>query len=317
MPRPQRDPITFSFGTMNRLILQFTADLHLKSYSENSIQNHRLDLLRFKEWLEPREMADLDGLRRITTEEMVQYQAHLSHRLKPRSVNRHLSSLKLYFRFMELSGLISANPMDRVIYPKFWTDLPAMLTPGEVGALLEAPDESHYLGLRDRAMLELLYSSGLKLNELTALNADSVQLNLRFVKLMGKRERMVPITDRAGLLLGRYMETARLARLLHPQEPCLFPGRNGTRISRIGVWKLIKKHALQAGIDKNFNARTLRHAFAIHLILGGMDLDAIKFLFGYQELEATALYAHVNSPDFRRAYRAYHPLAASQNSPIT
>ena len=86
---------------MNRLILQFTADLHLKSYSENSIQNHRLDLLRFKEWLEPRELADLDGLRRITTEEMVHYQAHLSHRLTPRSVNRHLSSLQLHFRFME------------------------------------------------------------------------------------------------------------------------------------------------------------------------------------------------------------------------
>ena len=301
---------------MNRLILQFTADLHLKRYSENSIQNHRLDLLRFKEWLEPREMADLDGLRRITTEELVQYQAHLSRRLKPRSVNRHLSSLKLYFRFMEVSGLISTNPMDNVIYPKFWTDLPAMLTPGEVGALLEAPDESHYLGLRDRAMLELLYSSGLKLNELTALDADSVRLDLRFVKLMGKRERMVPITDRAGSLLTRYMETARPARLLYPEEPCLFPGRNGTRISRVGVWKVIKKHARHAGIDKNFNARTLRHAFAIHLILGGMDLDAIKFLFGYRELEATALYAHVNSPDFRRAYRAFHPLAASQNPPV-
>ncbi len=296
---------------MNRLILQFAADLHLKQYSDNSIQNHRLDMLRFKEWLDGREQGTPEALRRMGPGGIAEYQAHLAERLRPRSVSRHLSTLKLFFRFLETAGLIGANPTDQVAFPKYWIDVPGMLTPGEVTALLEAPDEAHYLGLRDRAMLELLYSSGLKLNELIALDLSSLELELRFLRVGGKRERMVPVTDRAAELLRDYLERSRPGRVLHQEETCLFPGRNGPRISRVAVWKLIKKYAQRAGIAKNFNARSLRHAFAIHLILGGIDLDAIKVLFGYRDLEATALYAHVNAPDFRETYRAYHPLAAA------
>ena len=299
---------------MNRLALQFAAELHLKQYSQNSIQNHRLDLLRFKEWLDARDQGQLEGLRRLAPADLKEYQAHLAARLKPRSIARHLSTLKLFFRHLETSGLLPVNPMDQVVFPKYWMELPTMLTPGEVGKLIEAPDEAHYLGLRDRAMLELLYSSGLKLHELIGLDVGALELELGFLRIQGKRERMVPVTERAAVILKRYLETNRPGRLLNAEDPCLFPGRNGTRISRVGVWKLIKKYAAQAGIEKNFNARTLRHAFAIHLILGGMDLDEIKFLFGYRDLEATTLYSHVNSPDFSDAYAAYHPLAA-ENPP--
>ena len=295
---------------MNRLVLQFTAQLHLKQYSENSIQNHRLDLLRFKSWLEEKEMATLPKIQQITGKEIMEYQGVLSKRLKPRSINRHLSSLRLFFRFLEETGQIVNNPMDNVVFPKILAQLPTMLLPGEITTLLETPDESHYLGLRDKAILEVLYSSGVKLNELLALDVSSLNLDLQSVRVEGKRARMVPLTGKAVTLLRRYLDHARPGRVLHPDDPCLFPGRNGTRISRVGVWKLIKKHAGKAGIQRNFNPRTLRHAFAIHLILGGMDLDGIKFLFGYKKLEATALYAHVNTPDFRAAYQAYHPLAA-------
>ena len=295
---------------MNRLVLQFTAQLHLKRYSENSIQNHRLDLLRYKSWLEEQELATLPKIQALTSNDILAYQGFLARRLKTTSINRHLSSLRLFFRFLEDSGLIGNNPMDQVVFPKTMPHLPTMLLPGEVTALLESPDESHYLGLRDKAILETLYSTGIKLNELLALNVSSLDLELSSVKIAGKRARVVPLTDQAVALLRRYLKEARSRRVLHPEEPCLFPGRNGTRISRVGVWKLIKKHAENAGIKRNFNPRTLRHAFAIHLILGGMDLDAIKFLFGYKKLEATALYAHVNTPNFRAAYQAYHPMAA-------
>ena len=186
--------------------------------------------------------------------------------------------------------------------------MPTMLLPGDVSALLDAPSERHYLGLRDKAMLELLYSSGIKLNELIALNVDALELDARLVRVGSRRERVVPLTDTARDLLRRYLAETRDGRLLDPEDPCLFPGRNGRRISRVGVWKMIKKYADQAGIRKNFNPRSLRHAFAIHLILGGMDLDGIKLLFGYRQLEATAIYAHVNAPDFRKAYEAFHPL---------
>jgi integrase/recombinase XerD len=295
---------------MNRLILQFAADLHLRRYAENSVQNHRLDLLRFQEWLDARGEAGESHLAKITGREIADYQARLSQRLSPRSVNRHLSSLRLFFRFLERSGLCAENPLDHAAFPKFWTGLPETLTPGEVAAILESPDEAHYLGLRDRAMLELLYGSGLKLNELIALNVADLQLELKFAQVRGQRERMVPLTNRAVALLERYLKESRSGRILYAEEPCLFPGRNGTRISRVAVWKLIKKYALRAGVTKNFSARALRHAFAMHLILGGVDLDAIQVLFGYRSLEAAALYAHVNQPDFRGAYQTYHPLAA-------
>lgn len=297
---------------MNRLVLQFTAQLHLNGYSENSIQNQRLDIVKFKGWLEDADMGDLASVQKITPDNIRQYQTYLAGSLKQRSINRHLSSLRLFFGFMEESGLIAINPMDRVVFPKTILTPPNMLLPKEVNDLLEAPRESHYLGLRDRAMLELLYSSGLKLHELIALNVSSLQLDLRFLSVEGKRARMVPVTDNAAGLLRRYMEECRPGRILYPEEPCLFPGRNGTRITRVGVWKLIKKFARQAGIRKNFNPRALRHAFAMHLILQGMDLDAIKFLFGYKQLEATTLYAHVNTPDFQEAYMAYHPAAAAK-----
>ncbi|MCZ6626698.1 MAG: tyrosine-type recombinase/integrase [SAR324 cluster bacterium] len=297
---------------MNRLILQFTAHLHLKEYSQNSIQNHRLDLLKFKGWLEERDAAEPDQLGKISAAGIREYQGFMAETLKQRSINRHLSSLRLFFGFLEEAGLVSGNPLDGFVFQKPLPVLPNMLLPGEVSDLLDAPQESHYLGLRDRAMLELLYSSGLKLHELIGLNVGVLQLNLGFLKVSGKRERMVPITEYTAGLLKRYLEESRPGRILHPEEPCLFPGRNGTRITRVGVWKLIKKYARQAGIKKNFNPRALRHAFAMHLILRGMDLDGIKFLFGYKQLEATTLYAHVNTPDFREAYRAFHPSAAGE-----
>jgi integrase/recombinase XerD len=300
---------------MNRLILQFTAQLHIDRYAENSVQNHRLDLQQFQAWLErDGELATLDRLKAVERGDILDYQGQLAQRLKQRSVNRHLSSLRLFFRFLQTNALIDSSPLEGLVFPKIIPGLPTLLLPGEVAALVEAPQESHYLGLRDRGMLELLYSTGMKLHELIRLDVDDLQLDTSLVRIRGRRERLVPLTDKAVALLGRYLTEARPGRLLREDDPCLFPGRGGTRITRMGVWKLVKKYAQAAGIQKNFNPRTLRHAFAIHLILGGMDLSGIKLLFGYKQLEATALYAHVNAPDFRAAYLAYHPIAARRPS---
>lgn len=296
---------------MNRLILQFTAQLHIDQYAENSVQNHRLDLQQFQAWLESGgELAKLEHLQATNRQDILDYQAFLAQRLKQRSINRHLSSLRLFFRFLQDNGLIAESPLEGLVFPKIIPGLPTLLLPGEVTALVEAPEESHYLGLRDRTLLEVLYSTGMKLHELIRLDVEDLQLAAGLVRIRGKRERLVPLTDKAAALLRRYLNGARSERLVNPEDPCLFPGRGGTRITRVGVWKLVKKYARAAGIQKNFNPRTLRHAFAIHLILGGMDLSAIKLLFGYKQLEATALYAHVNAPDFRAAYLAYHPIAA-------
>ena len=174
-------------------------------------------------------------------------------------------------------------------------------------SLLESPSLDHYLGLRDRAMLELLYSSGLKVKELLGLDIEDLFLDLEFLKIRSKRERMVPITKKAVQVLCKYLSGAREQRLLNPNDPCLFPGRNGTRLTRVGFWAVIKKHAKRSGINSRINPRILRHSFAVHLLQNGIDLSDIKELFGYVSLDATLQYAHINRPDFVKVYHELHP----------
>ena len=199
---------------MNRLILQFTAQLHIDRYAENSVQNHRLDLQQFQAWLErDGTIATLDDLKAVGRDGILHYQGQLAQRLKQRSVNRHLSSLRLFFRFLQTQGLIEFSPLDGLVFPKIIPGLPTLLLPGEVAALVEAPQDSHYLGLRDRAMLELLYSTGMKLHELIHLNVDDLQLDTALVRIRGRRERLVPLTDKAVALLRRYLTETRSGRL--------------------------------------------------------------------------------------------------------
>ena len=301
---------------MDPLIAQFIEYLQTKKYSLNSIQNHRLDLLRFKEWLEIQEGSTLNRLQKLTAEEIQSYADFLQHSLKPRTVARHLSSLKLFFFLLEQQGLLEISPLDLVKFPQINYVPPEMLSPEEVVALLEAPSLNHYLGLRDRSLLELSYSSGLKVKELLNLNVADLFLDLGFLKVRGKRERMVPITSKAVEVLKVYLDSARLPRLLNKEDPCLFPNRNGVRMTRIGFWNMVKKHARRAEIQTNITPRMLRHSFAMHLIQKGMDLTSICTLFGYTKLDATLQYAHVNVPNYFETFQQLHPRGEKQSQQI-
>ncbi len=292
---------------MQPLIQEFVEILKAGKYSKNSIQNHRLDLQKFFTWVGEGKEVRLPKLQALQTEDLEGYMKFLQQDLKPRSVARHLSSVKLFLNDLEKRGLIQVNPIHRLRFPEIVPAPPETLTHEEVVALLETPDPEHYLGLRDRALLELLYSSGLKVNELLGLNVDDLYLNLAFLKVRGKRERMVPVTSKAVEALQEYLEKSRETRLLNPADPCLFPGRNGTRMSRVGFWVMIKKHAKRAGIQNPINARILRHSFAAHLLQNGMDLPDIQDLFGYVSLDTTLQYAHINRPDFNEVYHKHHP----------
>ncbi|MBF0288194.1 MAG: tyrosine-type recombinase/integrase [SAR324 cluster bacterium] len=292
---------------MDHVFLQFIEYLQTKKYSLNSIQNHRLDLLRFKKWLEGDDDFSLPHLQKLTSEHIQAYAQVLEESVKPRTVARHLSSLRLFFDYLEQQGLISMSPLDLIKFPEIEYTPPEMLPPEEIVALLEAPSLNHYLGLRDRALLELSYSSGLKIKELLNLDIEDLFLDLGFLKVRGKRERMVPVTSKAVEILTSYLDTARLPRLLNKNDACLFPNRNGVRMTRIGFWNMVKKHARRAGIQTNINPRMLRHSFAMHLIQSGMDLTSIKLLFGYVALDATSQYAHVNAPDYFQSFHQFHP----------
>ncbi len=297
---------------MKPLVTEFLDTLRNKKYAPNSIQSHRLDLRKFLQWLETDEdnydsQELLEKIRKLSPEDLESYLNNLRQSYKPRTLARHISSLKLFLDHLELSGLIKISPAHQLRFPEVLPEAPEILSPPEVVALLESPSLDHYLGLRDRAMLELLYSSGLKVNELLGLDVEDLFLDLEFLKVRSKRERMVPITTKAVEVLRNYLEQARENRLLNPDDSCLFPGRNGTRMTRVGFWAMIKKHAQRCGISSCINPRILRHSFAVHLLQNGIDLSDIKELFGYVSLDATLQYAHVNRPDFVKVYHELHP----------
>lgn len=299
---------------MHQLIAQFLEYLQTKKYSNNSIVSHRLDLLRFAEWLEADGEITHHQLMKIELATIDAYADALAKSVKPRTVARHLSTLRLFFDFLEEQGVVRTSPMVLVQFPEIQYAPPEMLSTEEIVRLLEAPSLSHYLGMRDRALLELAYSSGLKVKELLNLDVDDLFLDLGFLKIRGKQERMVPVTSKAIEVLKAYLETARLPRLLNKENPCLFPNRNGVRMTRIGFWNMVKKHARRAGITTNITPRMLRHSFAMHLIQSGMDLSSIKLLFGYTRLDAAAQYAHVNQPDYFETYHKFHPRGNDHSS---
>ena len=297
---------------MQQLVSEFLDSLKNKKYSPNSIQSHRLDLRKFLKWLKVDEynydsQELLEKIRNLNLEDLEIYLNYLRQSYKPRTLARHTSTLKLFLDRLELQGLIKKSPAHQLRFPEVMPDAPEILSPEEVVALLESPSLDHYLGLRDRAMLELLYSSGLKVNELLGLDIEDLFLDLEFLKIRSKRERMVPITKKAVQVLRKYLIETREQRLLNPNDPCLFPGRNGTRLTRVGFWAMIKKHAKRSGINSRINPRILRHSFAVHLLQNGIDLSDIKELFGYVSLDATLQYAHINRPDFVEVYHELHP----------
>ena len=297
---------------MQQLVSDFLDSLKNKKYAPNSIQSHRLDLRKFLKWLEIDEdnydsQELLEKIRRLNLENLETYLNYLRHSYKPRTLARHISSLKLFLDHLELQGMIKKSPAHQLRFPEVMPEAPEILSPEEVVALLESPSLDHYLGLRDKAMLELLYSSGLKVNELLGLDVEDLFLDLEFLKVRSKRKRMVPITIKAVQVLRTYLEESRENRLLNPKDSCLFPGRNGTRMTRVGFWAMIKKHAQRSGISSRINPRILRHSFAVHLLQNGIDLSDIKELFGYVSLDATLQYAHINRQDFVKVYHELHP----------
>ncbi len=297
---------------MHEIVLEFIHSLRNKKYSKNSINSHKQDLKKFFNWLNIQEdnidnKRITDILTKIKKSDIEEYISFLEQTYKPRTLSRHISSLKIFLSHLESRGIIKANHAYKLPFPNIITEAPEILSTEEVNALLETPTIDHYLGLRDRAMMELLYSSGLKVKELLNLDLEDIFLDLEFLKIRSKRERMVPITEKAISYLKQYIDESRTNRLRNPQDPCLFPSRNGTRMSRIGFWIMIKKHATRAGIKSKINPRILRHSFAVHLLQNGIDLSDIMNLFGYASLDSTLQYAHINRPDFFKVYHKFHP----------
>ena len=275
--------------------------------SANTLSAYQADLRLLSRWAADRRGA---ALVELTRADLLEYLAHLSREgRKARTAARVLSSLRQFYRLAMREGWVASDPTVQIDSPKLGRPLPKTLSEGEVEALLAAPDTSTPEGFRDRAMLEVLYASGLRVSELVSLQPEQVSLAQGLVRVIGKggKERLVPLGDEAVQWLRDFIAGPR-GELLR-QRPCdaLFPTRRAGAMTRQAFWHRIKRHALAAGIDKHLSPHTLRHAFATHLINHGANLRVVQMLLGHSDLSTTQIYTHVARERLKDLHARHHP----------
>ena len=278
--------------------------------ASNTLAAYKRDLLLFSRWLAQNHAQAL-----LQTQEhhLQAYFAQRHAQSKATSANRRLTVFKRFFRWALRESLVQADPTLKMLAAKQALRVPKLLSEAQVEALLQAPDVSDPLGLRDRTMLELMYASGLRVSELVGLKTLHVSLNESVLRVLGKgsKERLVPFGQEAGLWLTRYLQQARAALLGGRQSEALFVTsagpKPGTGMSRIMFWNLVKRYALQAGITAPLSPHTLRHAFATHLLNHGADLRAVQLLLGHADIATTTIYTHIARERLKTLHAQHHP----------
>jgi len=276
--------------------------------SANTIQSYRGDISQFVEYIEGMGLSEISA---VTQSDIEGYIARLRTMQRSNStITRNIASLKSFFKYFTSINIIEVNPaltLERVTVEK---KLPQVLTSKEVELLLEQPKCVDLKGYRDKAMLELLYATGIRVSELIDLNIRDVNLELGFIKCTsGMKERIVPIYKVAIKTLSDYIETARPLMAPDPSQKALFVNFSGQRLTRQGFWKIIKQYAKQIGIEDKVTPHTLRHSFAVHLIENGADLQSIKEMLGHSDISSTQVYAQITKNKLNEVYKKYHPRA--------
>src|SRR5712691_4933651 len=231
--------------------------------------------------------------------------------LAPRSVGRLVAAVRGFYRFLVLDRRLDGNPADDLRPPRAWPALPKFLSLDEVDTLIAQPDVSTPLGLRDRAMIELLYATGLRVTELVGVRVADLHLEEHYLTCVGKgrKERLVPIGDQASVWIRMYQADARRELLSGRASPRLFLNARGGPLSRVGFWKILKQHARRANLPRTVSPHVLRHSFATHLLERGADLRAIQLMLGHADLSTTQIYTHVLAARLRTIYDRFHPRA--------
>ena len=291
---------------MNGLVDQFIDYLKVeRGLSGNTIVAYSNDLMRLTTFLEDDRLSPSD----VSQQHLTDYIAFLRTRLSTRSVARNISSIKQFFRFLVLEGHISVSPARLMETPRLAQKLPEFLSRDEVNRLLSQPDVSQPTGIRDRAMLELLYASGLRVSELVGLGVLDVNLESGFVRTFGKgsKERLVPIGEKARDAVKAYLSGSRPRLLKGRNASNLFLNFRGSALTRQGFWKILKKYARSAGIKKTITPHSLRHSFASHLLEGGADLRAVQVMLGHADIATTQIYTHVSRERLKTLHETCHP----------
>ncbi len=278
-----------------------------RGYSPRTIEAYAADLKDFLSFLEAQGLRQVSE---VSPAHILLYLSQLRRRgLTEETMSRRLSALRGFFGFLVLEHGLSENPLVLIEGPRPRRKLPVVLSTEEVKRLLDAPDKTSPLGLRDRAMLELAYSSGLRVSELVGLLVYDLNMEVGFVRVRGKgsKERLVPMGDFAREALRAYLNKGRPKLLKDPTEGHVFLNRRGRPLTRQRVWQIIKQHALKAGLPARITPHVLRHSFATHLLEQGADLRTVQMLLGHASLATTQVYTHVQAETLRRIHAKYHP----------
>jgi len=227
------------------------------------------------------------------------------------SISRHLVAIKVFFRYLQQEGLLDRNVTDTMDSPTLWKILPDTLSEREVELLLNAPDLRKPLGVRDRAILEILYASGLRVSELAHLHLSDLHLDEGYLRVVGKgrKERVIPVARDSADLLERYLDEVRPMLCEDPCEGAVFVSKRGTPLCRQRLWQLIKQYTKEAGIMKNVTPHTLRHSFASHLLANGAPLRVIQEMLGHADIATTQIYTHVHPDRLKSIHQKFHPRA--------
>ena len=282
-----------------------------KGLASNTLSAYRADLAKFEAFAKKRKVA----LEAITQDHLVDFLAGLyRQKLESKTVARHLVSLRNFFRYAQMQEFVPDDPTAHLESPKIRRSLPGYLRLEDVEKLLEQPDQKTALGLRDRAMLEVLYSTGLRVSELTSLRVTDLDTKVGCVRCIGKgdKERIVPVGRKALGIVERYLRDGR-PELTKPVKggagAYLFVNRRGGRISRVGVWKILSAYGRRAGLRQALTPHMLRHSFATHLLERGADLRSVQLMLGHSDISTTQIYTHVVEERLKQIYRAHHPRA--------
>ncbi len=280
-----------------------------KGLSRNTLDSYSRDIRRFLDFLGK---SKIHGLEKVSKLDVLSFLIALrKQRLSERSVARLQVTLRNLYRFLVSENLLDENPLEAIESPKVTKKLPHVLSEKEVERLLNQPDPSKPLGLRDRTMLEVLYATGLRVSEMVSLRLDQVDLEVGCVRILGKggRERIVPIGEVAQAFLKIYLNEGRRQILKGRVAPYVFVNLRAGKLTRQGAWKIIKKYGLRAAIKGKLTPHTLRHCFATHLLDRGADLRSVQALLGHVDISTTQIYTHVSRERLKSLHQKHHPRA--------
>jgi integrase/recombinase XerD len=281
-----------------------------RALSKNTIDSYKRDLTQYILYLE--KVESIESIHQVERSHIMGFLLFLKENGKASTtLARNIASIRSFHQFLFREKVASQDPTLHIETPKSERKLPKVLSPHEVEALLDTPSSNEPLSKRDKAMLELLYATGIRVSELVQLDLGDIHLAMGFIRCMGKgsKERIIPLGKMAQSAIERYLHDGRSALLKGKKSEALFLNHHGNRLSRQGFWKILKQLAFKARIEKELTPHTLRHSFATHLLENGADLRAVQEMLGHADISTTQIYTHVTKTRLKDVYSAFHPRA--------